>query len=189
MKTKTVKIFSAGFIAYLLAQAVSSAANTVYALSALVQYALAASVAPEHYTNTQGQLVTMLLSAVMFVLGAVVYTLLAVIVSSSLIEKLAPAKAKLQKIRFLPGILYMLQVLLFVASQIASVFLQAQEYLTDHLTLTVLNMLPTLLMRALIAVLVFTLPAVLLENDLTVFKTKTAPQTDDPAASAVSTDK
>ena len=112
-----------------------------------------------------------------------------VIVSSSLIEKLAPAKAKLLKIRFLPGILYMLQVLLFVASQLASVFLQAQEYLTDHLTLTVLNMLPTLLMRALIAVLVFTLPAVLLENDLPVFKTKTAPQTDDPAASAVSTDK
>ncbi len=189
MKTKTVKIFSAGFIAYLLAQAVSSAANTVYAISAISQYLFAASAAPEHYTNTQGQPATLILNIATFVLGTVMYALLTVIVSSSLIEKLAPAKAKLQKIRFLPGILYMLQVLLFVASQLASVFLQAQEYLTDHLTLTVLNMLPTLLMRALIAVLVFTLPAVLLENDLPVFKTKTAPQTDDPAVSAVSTDK
>lgn len=189
MKTKTAKIFSAGFIAYLLAQAVSSAANTVYAISALAQYAFAASAAPEHYTNAQGQQVTMILSTVMFVLGAVMYTLLAVIVSSSLIEKLSTAKAKLQKIRFLPGTLYVLQILIFAANQITSVFLQAQEYLADYLWLTVLDMIPTLLMRALIAVLVFTLPAVLLENDLLVFKNKAVTETTEPAESAAPTNE
>lgn len=178
MKTKTVRILSAAFIVYLFAQTIMAAFNTGYALSAISQYLFAASAAPEYYTNAQGQLATLILNIATFVLGTVMYALLTVIASRSLIEKLgkAKAKAKLQKIRYLPGVLYVLQVLLFVASQLASVFLQAQEYLTDHLTLTVLNMLPTLLMRALIAVLVFTLPAVLLENDLSVFRNKAVTQ-------------
>lgn len=172
MKTKTAKIFSAAFIAYLFLQAATGIKNAIYAITGLVQYVLG-SFASAEVPNMQGTVVTGLINLAVVLISSVAYIILAVIVCSALIEKLGTKKEKLMKIRHLPGILYVLQVVLYIAGQIAYVFTQPQEYFSDILTTSVLNILPILPMRAVIAVLWFTLPAILLANELFVFKTKT----------------
>lgn len=172
MKTKHTKILAAGFILYLSVQAVTAIANTVSAVFAYVQYTWAAGHAPEMYDANILQ--KMVFSIVTFILSSLACTLLAGIASSSLIEKCGALKEKLQKVWFVPGILFVLQSAVYAVSEIVSAFAQPEEFLPQYLLSAVTGLIAPLLLRAVSAVLYFSLPRVLLENDLFVFKKEKA---------------
>ncbi len=172
MKNKTEKIFSAGFIAYLLLQVANGLANTYYAVFGCIQLAQSMPSAPD-VSAIQGDLLTMVFSGVTVLLSALTYALLAVIAGSALIEKCGTLKGKLRKMWFVPGALYVLQTLMFIISRFADVFTQPSEYLITVLTSAAIDVGQALVFRAVIALLYFTLPRVLLENDLFVFKKET----------------
>ena len=172
MKNKTAKIFSAGFIAYLLLQVANGLANTYYAVFGCIQLAQSMPSAPD-VSAIQGDLLTMVFSGVTVLLSALTYALLAVIAGSALIEKCGTLKGKLHKAWFIPGALYVLQTVLYVSAEFASVFAQPTEYLMTYLANAASNVGQNLVFRIVIAVLYFTLPRVLLENDLFVFKKET----------------
>lgn len=172
MKNKTAKIFSASFIVYLLLQAVSDFTDIVYVVFGCVQLAQGVSLA-EDPSVVQGNLTKMILSGATLLLSAVAYALMAAIASSALIEKWGASKGKLHKAWFIPGALYVLQTVLYVSAEFASVFAQPTEYLMTYLANAASNVGQNLVFRIVIAVLYFTLPRVLLENDLFVFKKET----------------
>lgn len=169
MKTKHTKIFATGFIVYLCMQTVLEIANIFFAITSYTQYTWAAEYAPEMY-DVNAQLQTTVFNIITHVLCSLAFALLVVIASSTLIEKCGSLKEKLQKVWFVPGILFVLQSVIFVISEFVSAFAQPQEFLTQYLLSTLTGLIMPLLIRAVLAVLYFSLPRVLLENDLCVFK-------------------